>query len=149
MIALGSDHAGKPLKDAIREHLEAKGIACRDYGWAGKPDPVDYPIYSLKAADAVVAGECELGLLFCGTGVGISIVANKVHGIRCAVCSDTYSALMSREHNDANMLALGARVVGVELAKMIVDMWLAGEYKGGVHAARVAMIRQVEETGTL
>ena len=145
MIALGSDHVGKPLKDAVRAYLEKKGVVCRDYGWDGDESvPRDYPIYALRAANAVADGTCEKGLLFCGTGIGISIAANKVRGIRCAVGSDVYSALMSREHNDANMLAFGARVIGIELAKMIIDEWLTAEFQGGRHAERVALIGTIE-----
>jgi ribose 5-phosphate isomerase B len=149
MIALGSDHAGRDLKKFIIEHLEARGIACRDYGWLGEPAPVDYPIHGLAAAKAVAGGECEKGIVICGTGIGVSLVANKVPGIRCALCSEPYSALMSREHNDANMLALGARVIGAELAKMIVDTWLQGKFQGGKHAPRVEMIKTIETTGSL
>lgn len=149
MIALGSDQVGASLKKVIMEHLDRKGITYTDYGWLDDSRPADYPIYALAAAGAVADGTCEKGLLFCGTGIGISIAANKVKGIRCAVCSEPYSALMSREHNDANMLSLGMRVVGPELAKMIVDAWLEGEYLAGVHAPRVEMIRQIEETGGL
>lgn len=150
MIALGSDHVGKPLKDAVRAYLEEKGVVCRDYGWEGDESvPKDYPIYALRAANAVADATCEKGLLFCGTGIGISIAANKVRGIRCAVGSDVYSALMSREHNDANMLAFGARVQGLEPVKLIVDAWLAGVFQGGLHAERLAMIQSIEETGAL
>jgi ribose 5-phosphate isomerase B len=149
MIALGSDHAGHGLKQIIMDYLTGKGIAYRDYGWLGEPDPVDYPIYALAAANAVVSGECEKGIVICGTGIGISLAANKVRGIRCAVCTEPYSALMSREHNDANMLALGARVTGPELAKMIVETWLRGAFQGGVHARRVEMIQTIEKTGSL
>jgi ribose 5-phosphate isomerase B len=149
MIAFGSDHAGQGLKKIIMEHLEAQGIACRDYGWTGEPAPKDYPIYALAAANAVAGGECEKGIVICGTGIGVSLAANKVQGIRCAVCTEPYSALMSREHNDANMLALGARVTGPELAKMIVDVWLKGVFQGGTHANRVEMIKSIEKTGGL
>jgi ribose 5-phosphate isomerase B len=149
MIALGSDHAGLDLKKIIIAHLEGKGIACKDYGWIGEPDPKDYPIYALAAANAVISGECDKGIVICGTGIGISLAANKVRGIRCAVCTEPYSALMSREHNDANMLAMGARVIGPELAKMIVDTWLKGEFLGGVHAQRVEMIASIENKGAL
>ena len=148
MIALGSDHVGNILKDIIMEHLDKAGVSYKDFGYFGDPtNPTDYPIHALAAANAVAAGECDKGILFCGTGVGISLAANKVHGIRCVVCTDPYSALMSREHNDANMLALGTRVVGSELAKMIVDVWLGGKFKGGKHCARVNMIMSIEQTG--
>jgi len=148
MIALASDFAGFPLKKIIMEHLDSRGIEYKDFG-TYDTEPCDYPVYALKAANAVKDGICEKGILFCGSGVGISIAANKVKGIRCVCCSEPYSALMSRQHNDANMLALGSRVVGGELAKMIVDMWLSGEFMGGPHKKRIDMISQIEETGTL
>ena len=143
MIALGSDHAGLPLKLEIIKLLEERGLAYRDYGTTS-PERVDYPVYGRLAAEAVARGECERGLIFCGTGVGISLSANKVPGIRCVVCSDCYTAVLSRQHNDANMLALGARVVGVDLARMIVNMWLDAVFEGGRHAQRVGMISRIE-----
>jgi ribose 5-phosphate isomerase B len=148
MIALGSDFVGLILKKQIMEYLDSKGIAYRDYG-AYSTEPCDYPVYGLMAANAVKDGVCDRGIVFCGTGVGISIVANKVKGIRCVCCSEPYSALMSREHNDANMLALGTRVVGGELAKMIVEAWLNGEYQHGRHQNRLDMISQIEQAGAL
>lgn len=148
MIALGSDHAGLPLKKVIIDHLESKGIAYKDYGTYSEAS-VHYPIYGMRAAKAVASGECELGLIFCGTGVGIGISANKVKGIRCVNCSEPYSALMSREHNNANMLSLGARVVGDELAKMIVDTFLEGEFLGGRHEIRVEQIQELDDTGDI
>ncbi len=149
MIALGSDHVGNVLKQVIMEHLDEKGIAYLDCGFLDDGRPSDYPIYALAAANEVRSGRCDMGLLFCGTGIGISIAANKLKGIRCAVCSEPYSALLSRQHNNANMLALGTRVVGPELAKMIVDTWLDGCFQGGVHAERVNMIGAIEQTGAL
>jgi ribose 5-phosphate isomerase B len=149
MIALGSDHAGLPLKQAIKDCLTGFGYEYKDFGCFESDGKTEYPVYALKTAQAVAGGECERGILFCGTGVGISIAANKVKGVRCAVCTEPYSALMSREHNNANMLALGARVVGVELAKMIVKTWLDGTFSGGAHATRVDMIKAFEETGAL
>jgi len=147
---LGSDHVGSILKKVIMEHLDKAGVQYKDFGYTGDETvSIDYPVYGLATATAVASGECDKGILFCGTGVGISIVANKIKGIRCVVCSEPYSALMSREHNDANMLALGMRVVGPELAKMIVDVWLSGEPLGGSHARRVNMIKSIEQTGTL
>lgn len=148
MIALGSDHAGLPLKKVIMKHLEEKGVAFKDFGTYHE-ESVHYPIYGLKAAKAVANGECELGIVFCGTGVGIGISANKVKGIRCVNCSEPYSALMSREHNDANMLSLGSRVVGDELAKMIVDTWLTGEFLGGRHQIRVNQMIELDQTGDI
>lgn len=143
MIALGSDHAGLPLKLEIIKLLEERGLAYRDYG-TNTLDSCHYPVYGRLAAEAVASGQCERGLIFCGTGVGISIAANKVRGIRCVVCSDCYSAVMARQHNDANMLALGARVVGVDLARMIVAHWLDAQFEGGRHALRVELIGQIE-----
>ncbi|WP_343210668.1 ribose 5-phosphate isomerase B [Anaerolentibacter hominis] len=143
MIALACDHAALELKNRIREFLTERGIEWRDYG-TESADPVDYPVYGYAAAKAVADGVCEKGILFCGTGIGISLSANKVKGIRCAVCSDCYSARLSREHNDTNMLALGARVVGTELAVMIVESWLAADFQGGIHAKRLGMIERIE-----
>lgn len=143
MIALGSDHAGLPLKLEIIKLLEERGIAYEDFGTYSE-DSCDYPVYGRKAAEAVADGRCQKGLLFCGTGIGMSLTANKVKGIRCAVCSDCYSALMSRNHNDCNMLALGARVVGIDLARMIVSMWLDAGFEGGRHQRRVDLIMETE-----
>ena len=148
IIALGSDHAGLPLKKEIMELLDQKGIAYKDFGtYTG--DSCDYAKFGQQAALAVVSGECDKGILCCGTGIGISLAANKVKGIRCVVCSDCFSAKMSREHNDANMLALGARVVGGELAKMIVDIWLSTAFLGGRHQRRVDQIMAIEAGETL
>ena len=146
MIALGSDHAGLPLKLEIMKLLDEKGLAYTDYG-AYSGERADYPVYGRLAAQAVAEGTCERGLIFCGTGIGISIAANKVPGIRCAVCSEGYSAVMSRRHNNCNMLALGARVVGVDLARMIVSMWLDAGFEGGRHQRRVDLIMQAEGEG--
>ncbi|MDA3932447.1 MAG: ribose 5-phosphate isomerase B [Tenericutes bacterium] len=148
MIALGSDHAGLPLKRVIMKYLEEKGLEYKDYGTYSE-ESVHYPVFGVKAAKAVANGECDKGIIFCGTGVGISISANKVKGIRCVSCSEPYSALMAREHNDTNMLALGSRVVGDEVAKMIVDTWLNGEFLGGRHKIRVDQIKEVDETGEI
>ena len=144
MIALGSDHAGLPLKLEIIKLLDELGLEYTDYG-TDSLARCDYPVYGRKAAEAVANGECERGIIFCGTGIGISIAANKVPGIRCAVCSECYSAVLSREHNDANMLALGARVVGAGLARMIVTQWLEAKFEGGRHADRVALTHQIEK----
>lgn len=143
-IGLGSDHGGLELKNVISEHLMKKGIECEDYG-SYTQDSCDYPEYGYKVAKAVMAGECELGIVVCGTGIGISLAANKVEGIRCAVVSDTFSAEMSRAHNDANMLALGERVVGKGLALKIVDTWLATDFEGGRHQLRVDKIMAIEK----
>jgi ribose 5-phosphate isomerase B len=146
MIALGCDHVGIELKEPIRDYLAGKGFELKDFGTTTH-ERADYPRYALAVARAVVSGECERGLLFCGTGVGISIAANKVKGIRAVVCSEPYSAKLSRQHNNTNILCLGARVVGIELAKMIVDEWLAATFEGGRHATRVQQIGEIEEHG--
>ena len=147
-IALGCDHAAVDLKNHVKEYLEKRGIETVDFG-TNSYERCDYPVYALAAANAVASGECDGGILFCGTGIGISLAANKVKGIRCAVVSDCYSAKLSREHNDANMLAMGARVVGPELALLIVQHWLDAEYEYGIHVPRVAMIHEIEETGKI
>ena len=123
MIAIGSDHGGFALKQAVMKHLEERGLAYHDYGTYSDAS-CDYPVYAKAVAKAVAAGECERGILICGTGIGISITANKTPGIRCALCGDCFSAKATREHNDANILAMGARVVGEGLALMIVDTFL-------------------------
>lgn len=148
MIALGSDHAGLPLKKEIIAMLEEKGIAYHDYG-TYTTDSCDYAMFAQRAANAVVSGECERGILCCGTGIGISIAANKVKGIRCCACSDCFSAKMSRVHNDANMLAMGARVVGPELARMIAENFLEAEFEGGRHQRRIDQIAAIERGETL
>ena len=142
-IAIGCDHGGYELKLAVKKHLEEKDYEVVDYG-CHSTESVDYPVYGEKVGRAVAGGECELGVLICGTGIGISLAANKVPGIRCAVCSDTYSAKYTRLHNDANMLAMGERVVGPGLAAEIVDAFLGAEFEGGRHADRVELIRQIE-----
>ncbi|NLA58278.1 MAG: ribose 5-phosphate isomerase B [Firmicutes bacterium] len=143
MLAIGSDHAAYEFKEAIKAYLDEKGIEYKDFG-CFSDERTDYPMYGEKVAKAVASGECDKGLLFCGTGVGMSLAANKVKGIRAVVCSDCYTAALSRRHNDANILALGARVVGLDLAKMIIDTWLNAEFEGGRHAERVAMISDIE-----
>ncbi len=142
-IAIGCDHVGYELKKRVIDHLTEKGHEVIDFG-TNSTERTDYPIYGEKAANAVASGECDRGIVICGTGIGISISANKVKGIRCVVCSEPYSALLSRQHNDTNMLAFGSRVVGGDLALMIVDAWLSGEYEGGRHARRVQMISDIE-----
>ena len=144
MIALGSDQAGYELKQVIIRHLEERGLEYKDYG-SYNADPVDYPVYGKKVAHAIVEGECDKGILICGTGIGISIAANKIKGIRAAVCSEPYSAHMAALHNNANIIAMGARVVGTELAKMIVDAFFDTEFEGGRHAMRVGLITDIEK----
>lgn len=141
-IAVGCDHVGYELKPVIIEHLENRGIEVVDYG-TNDSERTDYPIYGRSVAQAVAEKNVDGGILICGTGVGISIVANKIKGIRAVVCSEPYSAKLSKEHNDTNILALGARVIGSEMAKMIVDAWLDAEFEGGRHKARVSMIESV------
>ncbi|MBO5788696.1 MAG: ribose 5-phosphate isomerase B [Clostridia bacterium] len=126
--------------------LEERGIEYKDYGCYSE-ERCDYPVYGAAAARAVASGECEKGIICCGTGVGISIVANKIKGIRCVVCSEPYSAKLSRMHNNSNMLSLGARVIGTELARMIVEAWLDAEFEGGRHQPRVDMITEIENQG--
>ena len=147
IIALASDHVGYALKMEIIELLKEMDLEYKDYG-AFDSKQSDYPVFSYKAAKAVASGECDKGILICGTGVGISIAANKVKGIRCVVCSEPYSAVLSKAHNNSNMLAMGARVVGVDLAKMIVKQWLQTDFEGGRHLKRVLLIKDIEE-GTM
>lgn len=142
-IGIGSDHGGFELKEVVKEYLSKEGIEFIDYGVDSKVS-VDYPVYAKKVADAVVSKEVDRGIVICGTGIGISIAANKVKGIRCALCGDTYSARMSREHNNANMLALGGRVLGVDLALEILSVWLKGEFQGGRHEIRVNKISEIQ-----
>jgi len=143
MIAVGSDHGGFELKKEILDFLKQKGYEYRDLGTCGC-ESVDYPDFGLAVAEAVSRGECEKGIVICGTGIGISIAANKVPGIRAALCTDCYMARMSREHNDANILALGGRVVGAGLALEILDTWLKAEFVGGRHKTRVDKISAIE-----
>ena len=142
MIALGSDHGGYGLKQEIIGYLEEKGIEYKDYGCYDE-SPCDYPVFGKKAAQAVVSGECEKGILICGTGIGISIAANKIKGVRAALCHDVFSAKATREHNDANMLAMGARVVGPGLALMIVDTFLNTDFSNADrHQKRIDMLEE-------
>ena len=142
-IALGCDHGGFDLMQKVKAHLTAKNIEYLDFG-TYSADSCDYPVYAEAAANAVAGGECDLGILICGTGIGISISANKVRGIRAALCSDCFSAEMTRRHNDANMLCMGARVLGEGLALRIVDTFLDASFDGGRHAKRVALISEIE-----
>ncbi len=139
LIAIGCDHVGFELKTHVIDHLQKKGHSVKDFG-TYSTERTDYPIFGKAVAEAVTNGDCEKGILICGTGVGISIAANKVKGIRAVVCSEPYSALLSRQHNDTNILAFGSRVVGRDLALMIVDAWLGGEFEGGRHQKRVESI---------
>ena len=143
MIALACDHGALDLKHAIMKHLEQRGLAYKDFGCYTK-DSCDYPDFAGPAAQAVASGECDRGIVCCTTGIGVSITANKVKGIRCALLSDCFSAEMCRAHNNANMCALGGRVTGPELAKRMVDLFLTTEFLGGRHADRVNMISALE-----
>ena len=143
MIAIASDHGGYALKEHIKAYLTAKGITCQDFG-TDSPQSCDYPIFGRAAAEAVASGQCEKGIVICTTGIGISITANKVKGIRCALCSEPLSAELCRRHNDANMLALGAGSIGHNLAERIVDTFLSAEFEGGRHARRVGLISDME-----
>lgn len=143
-IALGCDHGGLNLKNAIIKHLESKGIEVKDFG-TYTSDSCDYPEYALRVAEEVAAKNFDFGILICGTGIGISISANKVPGVRAALCSDTFSAHATREHNNANILALGERVVGQGLAMDIVDTFLSAEFEGGRHENRVNKISEIEK----
>ena len=144
-IAIACDHAAPALKAKVAEHLVKKGIEVIDFG-TNSSDAVDYPDYARKAAEAVAGGKADMGILICGTGIGMSIAANKVKGIRCALCSDTFSARATREHNDANMLAFGERVVGEGVALDIVDTFVSTAFSGAErHRARIAKIAAIEE----
>lgn len=142
-IAIGSDHGGFELKECIKEFLQGEGIEYKDFG-TYDTSSVDYPDFASKVASAVVSGECDRGILCCGTGIGISIAANKVPGIRAALCGDCYSAKMSRMHNDANILCMGGRVVGKGLGVEIVKVWLETEFEGGRHQRRIDKILDIE-----
>ena len=145
MIAVASDHGAFALKQAIIRHLEEKGLACRDFGTYTEAS-CDYPDFGAAAARAVASGECDRGIVVCTTGIGISIAANKIHGIRCALLSDLMSARLCRQHNDANMMAMGAAVLGEKLALEIVDTWLDTAFEGGRHQRRVNKIMTLEDT---
>lgn len=144
MIAIGSDHGGFELKNHIKKHLEDRGLEFKDFGVYNE-DSVDYPDCAKPVCKAVLSGECERGILLCGTGIGISIAANKHNGIRAALCTNVFSAKMAKEHNNANIICLGGRVTGRELAFMIVDAWLDAEFAGGRHAKRIAKIHEIEK----
>ena len=144
MIAIASDHGGYQLKEHIKAYLAAKGITCEDFG-TNSTDSCDYPNFGKAAAQAVASGQCEKGIVICTTGIGISISANKVKGIRCALCGDVLSAELTRRHNDANMLAMGAAIIGTMTAERIVDTFLTTEFEGGRHARRVGQMMDIEK----
>ena len=142
-IGIGNDHAALEMKNQVMEYLEEKGYEVVNYG-TNTPESCNYPEFGEKVGRAVVSGEVDCGILICGTGVGISLAANKVKGVRAVVCSEPYSAKLSKQHNNTNILAFGARVVGIELAKMIIDEWLGAKFEGGRHQTRVDMIMAIE-----
>lgn len=142
MIAIGADHGGFELKEHIVKYLKNKGIEVKDFGTYNE-ESVDYPDCARPVCEAVQKGDAEHGILICGTGIGISIAANKYKGIRAALCSDVYSAKMTKQHNNSNIICLGGRVTGRELAFMIVDAWLDAEFEGGRHQARIDKIEQI------
>lgn len=144
MIALANDHSGIALKEEIKKLLDKRGLEYKDFG-TNTEASVDYPIYGEAVGKAVAAGECDRGIIICGTGIGISIAANKVRGVRAALCTDCFMAEMTRRHNNANILALGARVVGHGLALKIVETFLDTEFEGGRHERRVDIISAIEE----
>lgn len=143
-IAIGFDHGGFEYKSALIEFLNKNGYEFVDYGTFSNQS-VDYPDFAVKVANAVANKECDKGILICGTGIGMSIVANKVNGIRCALANDFYSAKMTRLHNDTNVLAMGARVIGIGTMLEIVNVWLTTEYLGSYHQARLDKIAQIEK----
>lgn len=143
MIAIACDHGALALRDAVKKHLETRGFICKDFGTASA-ESCDYPDFAGPAALAVASGECDRGIVLCTTGIGVSITANKVRGIRCALLSDLMSARLTRQHNDANMMAMGAAVVGEKLALEIVDVFLDTPFEGGRHARRVEKMMSYE-----
>ncbi|MDD3839518.1 MAG: ribose 5-phosphate isomerase B [Clostridia bacterium] len=144
MIAIGSDHAGFKLKEDIKEFLEEKGYDFKDYGTFSE-ESMDYPDVAAQVARSVAGGECEKGIIICGTGIGVSMVANKIKGVRAALCGDCFSAQASRQHNNANVLTMGERVTGPGLARQIVEIWLTTEFEGGRHKRRVDKISALEK----
>ena len=147
-IAIGNDHAAVAMKNEIKAYLEELGHEVINFG-TDTTDSVNYPEYGEAVGRAVAAQEVDCGVLICGTGVGISLAANKVDGIRCCVCSEPYSAKLSKQHNNSNIIAFGARVIGIEMAKMIVDEWLNAEFMGGRHQTRVDMLMEIQDTQKL
>lgn len=143
-IAIGCDHGGFGRKAEIIRYLNELGHEAVDFGCAS-PDPVDYPDTALPVCEAVLRGQCQRGILLCGTGIGMSIAANKIPGIRCALCTEGYSARLTRQHNDSNVLAMGARTLGIELMKEIVRVWLETEFIGSYHTRRIEKITRLEQ----
>ena len=144
MIAIGCDHGAYALKEAVKAHLIEKGYEVKDFG-TNSTDSCDYPDFAGPAAQAVASGECEKGIVLCTTGIGVSITANKVRGIRCALLHDLLSAKMTRQHNDTNMMAIGAAITGQKLALEIVDVWLNTEFEGGRHQRRIDKMMAYEK----
>jgi len=144
LYAIGNDHTGVALKEIIKKYLEDKGETVKDFG-TESTTASNYPEIAETVANSVASGECERAILICGTGVGMSIAANKVKGIRAVCCSEPFSAKMSKEHNDANVLCFGARVIGTEMAKMLVDAWYDADFQGGRHQTRVDMMMDIEK----
>ena len=147
-LAIGNDHVAVDMKNEIRAYLESKGIEVVNVG-TDSTERFNYPVSGYTVAKLVASGAVDGGVLICGTGVGISLAANKVHGIRACVCSDPYTSKLSKQHNNTNIIAFGARVIGIETAKMIVDEWLAAEFEGGRHQTRIDMIAEIETTQSL
>lgn len=147
-LAIGNDHSAVEMKKELQAYLEEKGYEVINVG-TDSTESFPYPVSGYKVAKMVASGQADGGILICGTGVGISLAANKVKGIRCCVCSEPYSAKLSKQHNNSNIIAFGARVIGVEMAKMIVDEWLNAEFMGGRHQTRVDMIMEIEEKQSL
>mgnify|MGYP001954355140 CR=1 FL=1 len=145
MIAIGNDHAAFSLKKTVIEFLKEHNLPYKDYGAFETQEGVDYPDYALKVAYAVASGECEKGILLCGTGIGVSIAANKVRGIRAAVCSDVFSAKAARNHNNANILCLGERVIGTGVAREILEAFFSSDFEGGRHQRRIDKISDIEK----
>lgn len=143
LVAIGSDHGGFSLKEDITSYLTETNVPFQDFG-IYSPGSVDYPDIARQVAQAVADGKCDRGIIICGTGIGVSIAANKVRGIRAALCHDIYSAQMSREHNDANILTMGGRVIGPGLARAVVEKWLATKFAGGRHSRRICKISELE-----
>lgn len=144
MIAIGADHGGYEMKEQIKKYLDEKNLEYQDFG-TYSTDSVDYPDYASYVCKAILSGKCDKGILICGTGVGIGIAANKYDGIRCAICSEAFSAKMCRRHNNANVISFGGRVIGIETAKEIVDAFLENEFEGGRHENRVSKIMAIEK----
>lgn len=147
-LAIGNDHAAVEMKNEVMDYLKSKGVEVVNVG-TDTSERFDYPVAAYRAAKLVVSGEVDGGILICGTGVGIGLAANKIKGVRCCICSDPYTARLSKQHNNANMIAFGARVIGPETAKMIVDEWMNAEFLGGRHAERVALIMELQDTQAL